>query len=361
MKQNYFEVCVRSATYNHAPYIVDTLNGFTMQETNFPYVCCIIDDASTDGEPEIIRKYLQENFELEEESVVRNEETDDYVLCFAQHKTNKNCYFAVLWLKYNHYSLNKKKWQYIAEWNDNAQYIAICEGDDYWIHPRKLQMQFNYMTNHTECTMTCHRAQLYSEKKKKIIGEQYCRISDGVLNPIDVINRTGLYIPTCSLMFKPSIMDNYPEYCRNCNVGDYPLQIMAAMKGKIYYFNEIMSVYRIDNPMSWVGKQKFKSIDPSRLFIVRSQMEMFIGFADSYPQYKKIYTNKIAEHIIKNMPFGDRPDSIQCYVGLFGNEIKNFDLRWKFIMMIYRSPAIYLRKKFSRMFLKKYMPLRMIY
>ncbi|MBR4365861.1 MAG: glycosyltransferase family 2 protein, partial [Bacteroidaceae bacterium] len=82
-----FIVRVSCMTFNHAPYIEDAMNGFTMQETTFPFVCTIIDDASTDGEQEVIKKYLQEHFDLEDSSVVRNEETDDYVLTFARHKT----------------------------------------------------------------------------------------------------------------------------------------------------------------------------------------------------------------------------------------------------------------------------------
>ena len=59
-------VRVRCDTYNHAAYIKDALDGFCMQTTNFPFICTIFDDASTDGEPEIIRSYLQEHFELED-------------------------------------------------------------------------------------------------------------------------------------------------------------------------------------------------------------------------------------------------------------------------------------------------------
>ena len=122
MENNVFKwmVFVKCFTFNHAPYIVDAMNGFTMQKTTFPYICCIVDDASTDGEPEVIRKYLKENFDLANKSVARNEETDDYVLCYAQHKTNKNCYFAVLWLKYNHY---RKKYEIRQE------YIRRKHGD----------------------------------------------------------------------------------------------------------------------------------------------------------------------------------------------------------------------------------------
>ena len=155
-----FKICVRCTTYNQSSYIEDALNGFTMQETNFPYVCTILDDASTDGEQEVIKKYLQEHFDLDNRSVVRNEETDDYVLTFAQHKTNRNCYFAVLFLKYNHYSIKKAKDQYIKEWLD-VKYIALCEGDDYWIDPYKLQKQVDYLESHPNCTMVCCKAANY--------------------------------------------------------------------------------------------------------------------------------------------------------------------------------------------------------
>ena len=90
-----FLVCVECATYNHAPYILDAMNGFCMQQTTFPFVCIILDDASTDGEQEVIKNYLQENFDLQDKNVTRNEETDDYILTFAQHKSNRNCFFAM--------------------------------------------------------------------------------------------------------------------------------------------------------------------------------------------------------------------------------------------------------------------------
>lgn len=64
-----FKVRINCMTYNHVPYIADTMNGFCMQETTFPYLCTIFDDASTDGEPEVIRRYLQEHFLMDDMSV----------------------------------------------------------------------------------------------------------------------------------------------------------------------------------------------------------------------------------------------------------------------------------------------------
>lgn len=125
------------------------MNGFTMQQTDFPFVCLIVDDASTDGEQEVLRRYLSVHFDLEDKTVIRNEETNDYVLTYARHKTNHNCFFVVLLLKYNHYR-RKAKSPYYKEWRDSVKYCALCEGDDYWTDPLKLQKQVEYLDSHPE-------------------------------------------------------------------------------------------------------------------------------------------------------------------------------------------------------------------
>ena len=360
MQKDYFKVCVRCYTYNHAHFIEKAMNGFCIQETDFPFVCCIVDDASKDGEQEVVKKYLLEHFDLDSK-IVRNEETNDYVLTIARHKTNISCFFAVYLLKYNHYGI-KPKYPYFKELIKDVKYIALCEGDDYWTDQQKLQMQYEYMESHPECTMTSHRAKLYSEKKKKYIGEQYCQNSDGVLNPVDIINRTGLYIPTCSLMYRSEIKKNYPDYCHNNHVGDYPLQITAAMKGKVYYFNKCMGVYRM-NRASWIGRQKVESMDPARLKVVCGQIKMFEGFATDYPIYKKVLQNKISEHILKNMPrpiSGDYKDML-AYQKFFSEELNNLRLKWKFFYLICRLRIPYIKKIYHRVLLRAYQHKRLLY
>ena len=120
-----FKVCCRCFTFNQAKYITEAMNGFTMQQTSFPFVCTIVDDASTDGEQEVIRKYVEDNFDLSEGSVAYNKETDYAYVTYAQHKTNKNCYFVVLYLKENHYSQRKPKMGYLSEWRDMCEYEAL--------------------------------------------------------------------------------------------------------------------------------------------------------------------------------------------------------------------------------------------
>ena len=110
-----FKVCVRCFTFNQADYIEDAMNGFTMQQTDFPFVCCIVDDASTDKEQKVIKNYMDRNFNLSDSSVSYKKETDYANIIYAQHNSNKNCFFAVLFLKENLYSKNEslKKIEYI--------------------------------------------------------------------------------------------------------------------------------------------------------------------------------------------------------------------------------------------------------
>ena len=89
-----FKVTVSCMTYNQSKYITDAMNGFTMQQTSFPFVCTIVDDASTDDEQEVIRKYVEDNFDFSEGSVAYHKETDYANITYAQHKANKNCYFC---------------------------------------------------------------------------------------------------------------------------------------------------------------------------------------------------------------------------------------------------------------------------
>ena len=167
---NRFMVCVECFTYNQSAFIEDTLNGFCIQETSQPYVCVICDDASTDGEPERITDYLKRYFDLDDSQTVIKKETNDYSHIFARHIKNQNCYFSVYFLKYNHY-YKKPKRPYFSEWYEKSQYIAFCEGDDYWTDPMKLQIQYDYLQKHPNYSFCCHRYKIYDEISNKYLKE----------------------------------------------------------------------------------------------------------------------------------------------------------------------------------------------
>lgn len=258
-----FFVRVSCFTYNHARYIMDAMNGFVMQQTTFPFVCTIVDDASTDGEQEVIRKYFQEHFDLQKSSIAYEKDANYGHITFAQHKTNNNCYFAVIYLKENHFSQKRSKTPYLTDWKD-TKYVALCEGDDYWIDPLKLQKQVDYLEGNNDCCMTACAANWVSDGK--IIKNDKISDEPRDLTTEEVILGSGGYLATCSLVYDRSkLNDRIPQWRKNANVGDYPLQIQGTLEGKLHYFPDTMCVYRYGCPGSWtsinLGEDKQRTYD----------------------------------------------------------------------------------------------------
>ena len=250
-----FKVSVRCFTYNQASYIVDALNGFCMQQTSFPYVCCILDDASTDGEQSVIRKYLEDYFDLNDNSVVKNEDTDDYLLTFAQHKSNRNCYFAVFYLKYNHYKIWDRKYQYISQWEHLTKYIAMCEGDDYWTDPLKLQKQVDALESHQQCTISLCRVQSVRKNgsiiKNGLIPRKN-RFKEGLVSFDDFCKEelmSGYWcFHTSSFLARREYVVQTREREEFYNMfpfGDMPFLLWCLLHGDGYFIDSIDSCYRV--------------------------------------------------------------------------------------------------------------------
>ena len=293
-QQHKYMVRVSCMTYNHAPYIEDAMNGFCMQETTFPFVCTIVDDASTDGEQEVIKKYLDEHFDLNDDSVVRNEETDDYCLTFAQHKTNRNCFFAVLFLKYNHYSINKPRGAYYKEWCD-TKYIAICEGDDYWIAPNKLQMQVEFMEGNKDYSMCFGDVKYYNADKQFSKGN----ISVLFRNDNRSIERYNgeqlfyrimmgkVHIQTMTVLYRNELIDRIVKNEVGFLMGDTPMWLDLSQQGRIKYLDYVYGVYNIHHSSTTHNPEK-------KLKFSLSMFEMRCYYCEKYgysipKQIKKKY------------------------------------------------------------------------
>lgn len=236
-KQYKYMVCTRCFTFNQALYIEDAMRGFTMQETSFPVVSVIVDDASTDGEPEMILYFLSEFFD----KPYRKEETEYATIICARHKANANCEFVVLLLKYNHYSINKPKMPYLDEWLGNAKYHALCEGDDYWIHPLKLKRQVDFLESHPDYSLCFNNALV---------------TYDFLDRPADIFNKMGLdgevnvgqlldkwICPTPGILIRSSILPLYPIN-ETIISGDWHRTLHCAATGRVWYMKSLMSCYR---------------------------------------------------------------------------------------------------------------------
>lgn len=236
-----YKVCVRCFTFNQAKFIEETMNGFVMQQTNFPFVCCIVDDSSTDGEQNVIKQYMNANFAMSDSTVAYEKETDYAHILFAQHKENKSCFFAVLLLKVNLYSEEHKKFQYISEWRDSSDYEALCEGDDYWVCVNKLQKQADFLDCHPDYGLVHTDFDLVKGKRnhKVIIHD------DGNYWPYSLTE--GLDIGTLTSMIRLSVFKSIPKLYLNKNwlMGDKPMWIEISRYYKIHYIPEVMAKYRV--------------------------------------------------------------------------------------------------------------------
>ena len=247
---NKYMVCVACFTYNHAPFIENALNSFSMQKTSFPYICCIIDDASNDGEIEIIRKYVKCNFNIDD-SVSKYENTEDYQILFAQHKNNNNCFFVVYFLNYNHYQRKKTKSEYLNRWIRKSSYYTCCEGDDYWTTPIKLQKQVDFMENHPDYSM-CHADALFYVYEKNW-NKGRIGLIHSKAKSFDSPDRKQMFykiltgdipgIVTCTACVRADYYINRIPNNKQFMMGDKPLWLDMSQMGRVKYFDEVFGVY----------------------------------------------------------------------------------------------------------------------
>ncbi len=251
MNNNQFNytVCIHCMTYNHKPYILDALHGFAMQQTGFPYVALVMDDASTDGEPEVLRQYILG--QCDADSLIKKE-TDLYELAEVNAKDNPHCHFAFYFLKENQFRTGKKK-PIIAEWDAQAKYIALCEGDDYWTDSYKLQKQVDFLESHPDYSMCFHSVKIFEQTEKRLVPDNIT---------IEVSETSDIYkLAECDFIHTNTVLYRNDERIRmfrakigSLPIGDYPLWMACAKFGLIYKFHDEMSVYRRNSTSIWATK-----------------------------------------------------------------------------------------------------------
>ena len=196
--------------FNHAGYLEDCLNGFMMQKTNFKFEILIHDDASTDGSQEII-KYFDRKY-------------PDIIKPIYQEE--------------NQYSKGIKTWANCQFPRAKGKYIAICEGDDYWIDPLKLQKQVDFLIANPSFALCATRSKvdMYGEVSTN-------QLTKDVLDTRDILLEDwGLM--TATLVFRKSALD-LPLWFHKVKHGDYSLQLLLSLHGDIKILPDVTSVYRI--------------------------------------------------------------------------------------------------------------------
>lgn len=268
-KKNNIKVSAYCLTYNHEKYIRDTLEGFVNQITDFEYEVFVHDDASTDQTPEIIREY-----ESKYPNIIKG-----------------------IYQTENHYSQGKKiVMNYILP-QMRGEYVAVCEGDDYWSDPYKLQKQVDFMECNSEYSACVHNTIVWElETNKKTLMNPSLKKYD--LEIQHVILEGGSDYHTSSVLYRMEYAKivhslKRPDFFdKTKHIKDYPLAIFLALKGKVHYMPDVMSVYRRGVPGSWT-----KSIASVEHFIeMRKSVIDMLKSVDEYTNYKMHeHINKVIE------------------------------------------------------------------
>lgn len=240
-----YKVLINCMTYNQSIYIEDALTGFAMQNTDFPYVCLVMDDASTDGEQKVIKSWIEKECNLKK--AVQYDIPESEVI-IVPHKTNRSCVFSFYFLKENLFKTNKKE-LILKDWRIRSEFEAFCEGDDFWVSPFKLARQVEFMDSHPNVDICAHSWYILdsvSGKKNKCIRS----FTECIFPTEKVIVGGGNFVATASLLLRTSKVLNPSEFRRFFQI-DYSLQIDGSIRGGMGYLPECMSVYRHMAQGSW--------------------------------------------------------------------------------------------------------------
>lgn len=234
-----YKVLIRCFTYNQSKYIEDALDGFAMQQTNFPFVCLVMDDASTDGEQEVIKSWMEHECDMNRAEIV---DIPTSVIIIVPHKTNFSCTFAFYLLKQNLFGTGDKKMNHIYPWREKCEYEAICEGDDYWIDSLKLQKQVDILDNNPSYGLVYGKAKIFIQKELKFKGK--------IGNQINNFNHYFLnnkQIPTATVLIRINIYSKFLQEIKDkkWKMSDYPLWLHTLLNSKVYFINDFIAVYRV--------------------------------------------------------------------------------------------------------------------
>jgi glycosyltransferase involved in cell wall biosynthesis len=203
-------VSIRCATFNHVDYICDAIHGFLSQKTDFPFNVVIHDDASTDGTADIVREY-----EGRYPRIIKG-----------------------VYQERNLLSQGIRRDQYMRPFL-KGKYIAVCEGDDYWMDPNKLQIQVRFLEDNPEYVISGHDAFILDDGARVVSASKLPDSQKRDFDEEDLIHGRA-WILTLSWVYRnidiPAVQES--RYILN---GDIFFTSRIGWHGKSKYHAEIRS------------------------------------------------------------------------------------------------------------------------
>lgn len=219
------DVCAVCSTFNQAQYIHECIGGMLRQTGDYSYMILIHDDASTDGTDAIVEDYARAYPELitalieEENQLSKGNSATDIVSPLI-----------------------------------NSQYVAICEGDDWWIDPNKIANQLEVFRNDASCTLCVHEALAYDDSDGEFLEPIRPCANSRYYSIEEIILGDGGFFGTCSFMMSADLYPLRGSF-RGWGIGDYPRAIQCATEGRVFYIAKPMAVYRVNADGSWSRRQ----------------------------------------------------------------------------------------------------------
>lgn len=220
-------VSICCITYNHEQYIEEALDSFLMQVTTFPIEVLIHDDASTDATAEIIKKY-----EARYPRIIKP-----------------------IYQSENQHSIGVRINPIFNLPRATGAYLAMCEGDDYWCDPLKLQKQVDFMETHSEYTVCFHNSFNLDTHGNKVMFSNIAEAQDYGLE--DLLERN--LANTCTALYR-NLHIRLPEKLTDIAFGDWTVHLLHAEHGKIRYLPDVMSVYRIHDTGVWSQRDRIDRV-----------------------------------------------------------------------------------------------------
>lgn len=211
-------VSICCITYKQEPYIAQAIESFLKQKTSFPYEIIIGEDNGCDGALDILTQYQKR-----------------YPKIIKVVSSEKNIGMNANLLRVFRAA--------------QGEYIAICEGDDYWTSEHKLAIQYNEMLKHPEANFSFHKSACI------LNGQEIKELSQGdnikIFSCEDMFNHIGMIAATSSYMFSINIVDKLPKWFDKAEVGDFFLEVYGMKDSYGLYIPNKMSAYRVSAINSW--------------------------------------------------------------------------------------------------------------
>lgn len=199
-------------TYGHEKFIAKAIEGVLMQEVNFDIELIIADDCSPDNTQKVVEGILKHH-------------PKSHLVKYTKHSSNKGMQPNFVW----------------ASKRCEGTYIALCEGDDYWTDPLKLQKQVDFLQQNSDYSICFHSVKIQYENNLKPFLLDINRDTEETTNLSDLLK--GNYIHTPSVVFKNH--KDLPDWFETAYPGDWPLHIISATYGKTKFLKADMAVYRV--------------------------------------------------------------------------------------------------------------------